>query len=279
MIVASLSYDQMSKELREKSVGVLKQHPDFVKWQEAAPVGDPGFDLGRYLFMRASNWPDEIRRTGSIYDHPVWHYIDYPLVMPNFPMEPAPTGTEDVLFGLATSEKTLANASAQPVERAAALSWLIHLAGDIQQPLHCATLIGGVYVKPQGDRGGNTFFVNVAGNSINLHSLWDGLPGNVHDMRELTAQANALEKQFPRTALPELIQASTPLAWSLEGRLLAIDAVYLHGRLQGAHEPNLLPPPLPAGYITAAKALAERRLALGGYRLADELQLIAATAH
>ena len=32
----------------------------------------PGFDFGRYAFMRASTWPDDIRKTGSPYDHPPW---------------------------------------------------------------------------------------------------------------------------------------------------------------------------------------------------------------
>lgn len=272
MIVASLAYDQLPKETREKWVALLKQHPDFPKWQAAKPTDEPALDFGRYLFMRASNWPDEIRKTGSPYDHPVWHYVDYPLELPACPLEPAPAGTEDILFGLDHCGKILARPAAAPVEQAAALGWIIHLVGDIQQPLHCATLVNATYPPPQGDRGGNLFFVSVAGNTINLHAFWDSLPGHSLDMRELTERAGGLATRFPRAALPELVQARTALAWSLEGRLLAIDAVYLHGKLPGSHDAGVLPPPLPPGYLASARAVADRRLALGGYRLADALQ-------
>ena len=87
MIVASLAYDQLPQETRDKWVALLKQHPDFPKWQATKPTDEPNLDFGRYLFMRASNWPDEIRKSGSVYDHPVWHYIDYPLQMPACPLE------------------------------------------------------------------------------------------------------------------------------------------------------------------------------------------------
>ena len=142
-------------------------------------------------------------------------------------------------------EKILANSAAASVDQAAALSWIIHLVGDIQQPLHCVTLVNATYPKPQGDRGGNLFFVSVAGNTINLHSFWDSLPGHSLDMKELTERARDLGTKLPRVALPELTQAHTALAWSLEGRLLAIDAVYLHGKLPGSHDGKVLPPPLP----------------------------------
>ena len=278
LIVASLAYDQLPKETQEKWAALLRQHPDFPKWQATKPTDEPNLEFGRYLFMRASNWPDEIRKTGSPYDHPVWHYIDYPLEAPACPMEPAPTDTEDVLFGLDHCEKMLAEPGAAPVDQAAALSWVIHLVGDIQQPLHCVTLVNATYPKPQGDRGGNSFFVSVAGNTINLHAFWDSLPGHSLDMRELTGRAADLAIKFPRAALPELTQARTALAWSLEGRVLAIDTVYLHGDLPGSHDAKVLPPPLPPGYLASARAVADRRLALGGYRLADTLRQLAAPA-
>ena len=275
MIIASLAYDQASAETREPWVALLKQHPAIKDWEQTFPKDEPDLEFGRYLFMRASTWPDDIRKTGSPYDHPTWHYIDYPLEMPACPMEPAPANTEDILYALDRSEKILLDPAAAAVDRAASLSWIIHLVGDIQQPLHCVTLVNATYPKPDGDRGGNLFFISMAGNPINLHSVWDSLAGSMMDSQELIARARELERRFPRATLPELAQARDPVAWSLEGRALAIDAVYRRGNLPGGPNANAPLPPLPSGYMAASRALADQRMAIGGYRLADLLKELA----
>jgi hypothetical protein len=276
MIIASLAYDQLPEAAREKWIAVLKGNPDFGKWEQTFPKDEPNLEFGRYLFMRASSWPDDIRGSGSPYDHPVWHYINYPLEPPSFPMKPAPTGTEDILSAIALAQKTLLDPVAKPADKGAALSWIIHLVGDIQQPLHCVALFDATY--PMGDRGGNLFFISIAGNPINLHSVWDSLAGSLMDSRELIERAANLAQKFPRTSLPELTEARDPLAWSLEGRALAITAVYRRGTLPGSPDPKGIVPPLPAGYLAASRALADRRMAIGGYRLADMLEQLAPSA-
>src|ERR1043166_6837010 len=45
------------------------------------------------------------------------------------------------------------------------LSWLLHLVGDVHQPLHCASLVS--HAKPDGDSGGNG--VKLSGTPNNLH--------------------------------------------------------------------------------------------------------------
>jgi hypothetical protein len=272
MLIASLAYDQMPPAVRAQWAAVLKLNPDFPKWEQTFPKDEPGLDFDRYLFMRASSWPDDIRKSGSPYDHPTWHYIDYPLEMPSCPMIPAPANTKDILFGLNREEKIVSDPAASPADRGAAAAWIIHLVGDIEQPLHCVTLVNATYPAPDGDRGGNLFFISLAGNPINLHFVWDSLAGSMMDSQELIARAAQLSTKFPRLALPELTQARDPLAWSLEGRALAIEAVYRHGTLPGGRDPNGLLPPLPYSYMAASRALADRRMAIGGYRLTDTLE-------
>ena len=270
MTTASAAYDQLSPAQRERMLAILESHPDFTKWKEAAPRDKPGFDLGRHMFMHASTWPDDIRKSGSPYDHPVWHYVDFPLVPPGFPMEEAPAG-EDILTASAACEKSLADPATAPLDRAVALSWLIHLVGDVMQPLHAATMISATNPRPAGDKGGNLFFINLAGNAINLHAYWDNLGGATYDGDALTARGAELEKKYLRSALPELATATDMRGWALESRQLAIDAAYRHGSLPGSGQPEAVLPALPADYASAARAVAERRLALAGYRLADEL--------
>ena len=272
MITAAFAYDQLPPEARVRLAAMLEANPDIAKWRAGMPKDVPGFDPARYLFMRASTWPDDIRKSGSSYDHPVWHYVDYPIQPPDFPLEPAPAEDDDILKAIALCEKTVADPAATPTERAAHLSWLIHLIGDLQQPLHCVTLVNATYPKPGGDHGGNLFNVSLGGVPVNLHFFWDSLPGSLLDGHEIIVRATQLETAFPRSALPELTKAADPQAWSLEGRALAIDAVYLRGKLPGGKEATIDLPALPAGYTSASRALSERRLALAGYRMADELE-------
>src|SRR5271156_5565371 len=78
MAIAAEAFRQLPPELKAQAVEVLKAHPDYQEWVYAYHP-NPTVDLAAYVFMRSSTWPDEIRRSGSPYDHPEWHFIDYPL--------------------------------------------------------------------------------------------------------------------------------------------------------------------------------------------------------
>ena len=117
-LIAAEAYRELSPELKAQVFEVLKAHPDYAKWANAFHP-NATFDLAAYIFMRSSTWPDEIRRSGSIYDHPNWHFIDYPLRPPDFPLLPGPTPDNDVLFGVAQCEKVLNDTNANPELRAA----------------------------------------------------------------------------------------------------------------------------------------------------------------
>lgn len=229
------------------------------------------FDLDTYIFMRASTWPDEIRRRGNPYDHPQWHYVDYPLEPPAFPDKPRPFPTNDILYGISQSEKMVRDPNSSPEARAAYFSWLIHLVGDIHQPLHCSTLVNTNYPAPAGDRGGNEFYVKPAEAAVNLHSVWDRALGGTVNPRTQLNYAVQISTEQPRASLPELSKDKTPVAWSKESRAIAIESVYLRGTLAGSiHRDDA--PTLPEGYTRSMKTIAEKQAALAGYRLADEIR-------
>jgi len=286
--VAAMAHRELSANpsLRNNLVNLLKSHPKFNVWKvqfDATKQTFPaGLDFGMFLFIRASTWPDEIRGTNVTslqhFDHPNWHFVDYPLSLPTFSTGPSPTPSDDVLFGISESLKTLANKNAAPVERAASLSWLIHLVGDIHQPLHCATLIASAFPAPEGDRGGNKFFVyqNAAQKKENkktkLHAYWDGRLGAefVPDPVKALQDAKTLKHTHSRTFLRELGAGDNTEQWSFESRDQAISDVYkFHGNL--LEQLNVLP----AGYVTNSHNIARRRLALAGYRLFDEMGKVA----
>src|SRR4051812_14236163 len=79
MVIAGIAYKELSPETKAKVNALLKAHPDYSKWTNAFKGAEAGMDLETYVFLRASTWPDEIRRKHNDYDHPQWHYIDYPL--------------------------------------------------------------------------------------------------------------------------------------------------------------------------------------------------------
>lgn len=269
MVIAAEAFRELSPTLKFKAVKILTAHPEYEKWQKAFAAGLPDVDLETYVFMRASTWPDEIHKTPNQYDHPKWHYIDYPLRPLAFPMEAGPSPEDDILYGIAQCEKILSDTNSSPELQAVHLSYLIHLVGDLHQPLHCASLFNDIY--PNGDRGGNEFYVKPGVKGIKLHSFWDGLLGtSIYSSTQIN-YATKLISENPRTSLLELKKDKTPKEWSLESRTLAIEKAYLRGELKGSTRPETAPA-LPKDYTKEAKAVAEKQGALAGYRLSDEIQ-------
>jgi S1/P1 Nuclease len=268
MAIAAEAFQQLTPELQAQAIEVLKAHPDYQEWIKAYHP-NPDVGLGAYIFMRSSTWPDEIRGSGSLYDHPEWHFIDYPLRPPLFPLEPDPRPTNNVVFGVTECQKTLSDIHADPVLRAAYLSYLVHLIGDMHQPLHCESLFDDEF--PNGDRGGNDFYVKPDKRGVKLHGIWDDLLGSAENPVIQWRYALKIQTEYSRASLPELTEDTTPKSWSLEGRKLAIRYGYLHGHLKGGTSFETAPP-LPETYLENAKAVAERQAALAGYRLADDIQ-------
>lgn len=106
---------------------------------------------------------------------------------------------------------------------------------------------------------------------MRLHGIWDGLLGTAENPVIQWRYAYKIQVDYPRASLPELRSDTTPKSWSLESRKFAIEYGYLNGHLRGGTSFENAPP-LPEGYLRNAKSVAERRGALAGYRLADEIQ-------
>ena len=69
------------------------------------------------------------------------------------------------MIGLNEVETTLRSDSASTEDKILALKFLVHLVGDIHQPLH---------VGRKADKGGNGVRVKYYGRTTNLHAVWDG---------------------------------------------------------------------------------------------------------
>src|SRR5262245_10935100 len=166
-----------------------------------------------------------------------------------------------------------------PQRKAVPLAWLFHLVGDIHQPLHTTQLFTVDY--PKGDRGGNEICVRVteAGQPIDLHRFWDGVITSSQNMTRLRNDATGLRgrQEFQRSQLTE--RPSTGFESWAKGRFeIATKIAYRNGGRIGTPKAGAMDctmvaavPALPAGYVVSASRIADRRMILAGYRLADLL--------
>jgi len=225
--------------------------------------------------MLAARWPDDIRGD-TAFDHPMWHYIDYPYKprgQPDSVIEPAPAG-ENLVAAFKQNvavAQSAAPGSQTDAQKAIALCWIFHLMGDSHQPLHAVSLFTTQF--PTGDQGGNLFFIQPDPSSPttqNLHSYWDGIlltDDHYDPAREL---ASKIENSQGKTSLKAPAEARFE-EWTHESFDLAVSTVYRNGSLKVSTDKNA-GTPLPRDYGDVAERVARSQVALASYRLADFLQ-------
>ena len=271
MVMGAITYDDLqrtSPATVARVVAILRQHPQYDSRWKPQLTGMKEQDQERLLFMLAARWPDDIRGDQA-FDHPVWHYIDYPYKPKGQPPSvPAPPPEPENLVAAFEQNVAVIRSAAPDDQKAVALCWIFHLMGDSHQPLHAVSLFTTQF--PKGDQGGNLIFVRDPANpaSQNLHAYWDGIlltEDRYDPARDLAAQIEKSERRIPSKATGESQK------WAHESFDLAVSKVYRKGKLQISTDRNQ-GAPLPAGYHAVAERLAKRRVALAGYRLADLLR-------
>jgi hypothetical protein len=273
MATGAIVHDELARTspaLVAEIVRLMAAHPERARF-EATLAGATGAARTRRLFELMARWPDDAR--GGPFDHPEWHYA-VRVVSPVGGVLRFVTGEAEQAFG--TQMASAARRDAPAAERAVALCWIMHLAGDIQQPLHTATWVSLRF--PRSDRAGTVGFVRAApgGPAMQLHAYWDDALDRSGPLQPaVDALAAAATARFPRAALAELapgpVGAPSFRAWMDEGVALARSHVYRDEALDLAPD-SAAAPVLAAAYGASARALALRRLALAGYRIADALR-------
>jgi hypothetical protein len=109
-----------------------------------------------------STWMDDIR-SDSTYNYAIdWHYTTIPDGKRYSDVEANPDGK--VVMMIEKFVKELKSGKLTAKQEREYLKMLVHLVGDIHQPLHVG--------KP-GDRGGNDVKLKWFRNDSNLHRVWD----------------------------------------------------------------------------------------------------------
>ncbi|MGB0449892.1 MAG: S1/P1 nuclease [Porticoccaceae bacterium] len=234
-------------------VGIAENH---LSEKTALEIGSITDDLAEL-----SLWPDKIRGIPAWKKSKYWHYINVPDQQQIATAKRSSRG--DVLSALNLAFKQLKEAQLSDRERLQALSFFIHFAADIHQPLH---------VGRGADRGGNSIAVKWPKKTklTNLHWVWDS--GLLHtaglSVKDYISRLDiASEKQIQRW------QQDSFLDWAEESKMLR-SQVYEFGIKTPPASAGKKPQPITKDYINRNRPIIEQRLLMAGIRLAGSLNAI-----
>ena len=291
MVVSELAWRNLSTSKRNAISSLLKQHPHYALL--LANKVPPNVDTNEWVFLNASVWPDMVRpargnapeKSSDItkYHHSQWHYINIPFASPAAAsrLSAFQIPATNILSALTNNLNVLKDSSVAAPDRAVSLCWVLHLIGDLHQPLHAATLLSDTY--PTGDMGGNSLaVVDSSQVPLNLHSFWDQLldTGDSYEFVAETADSISRSPQYDPRNLPEFKSHLTIQSWADESFSAAVTFAYAEGNLKFADWRDFNSgkitaaevPHLKSTYILNASDVAKRRVSLSGARLAAVLK-------
>jgi len=271
-VIALIAWGTMSEQARTAVVGLMRQAPDAAGLTPLfAQDNRPLSVRQREFFRRASTWPDIVRSEQPAARHafhrPTWHHRSFfwrqedagPVDLPNMPVN-----EQNVVERLGHLATFLADRSQPSRERAVGAAWVLHLVGDVHQPLHCSTRVTDR--EPDGDRGGNEFELR----QQTLHAYWDSMLDKAVQRRSdegtgayLDRAAGLVVARHPRILLEDRLKLGKFEDWARESLAAAKEAY--PATLRRGQEPS-------GSYRQQAIRVGMERAALAAYRLAATLE-------
>ena len=282
--IAYIAWQQMSPPAREKAINILMNAPEDSDLSVLYPKDSRSEDVKKLdLFMLASYWADIVRdgkfkNRSEKYHHSNWHYADTFWRQENGQVKILPNPNEEdggkAVEKLMEFDKVLKNASASDEEKAIALAWILHIGGDIHQPLHTSARV--TELEPKGDQGGNLFLLTPKDTpreqSENLHWFWDSILGRIVARNDMTDAeyipmlGETIMRKYPSSEMQNRLKLGEFGEWQKGSFQLATTEVF---------SPDLIRYEMPsAKYRRSAFQLAEHQIALAGYRLGAMLNQI-----
>src|SRR5262249_49210481 len=112
--------------------------------------------------------------------HKYRHFIDRPFSTDGTPVESFQVPTPNAQDSIALFRRVLASRDSD-AKKSYDLAWILHLVGDIHQPLHaCARVSADL---PNGDDGGNKARLHCTDCPSNLHAFWDDALGTTTKLK------------------------------------------------------------------------------------------------
>lgn len=205
--------------------------------------------LGVEDLAEASTWPDFMRSNDDDFwrkEASPYHYVTIPKNQ-TYAEAGAPE-RGDAITALAKFRKVLRDGNATLEDKQLALRFIIHIIGDLHQPMHAGD---------GTDRGGNDFSMTFFGDLTNLHRVWDtGL------IKQEELSYSELSKWLERRITPEQIKEWSiidPIVWAEESAAIR-DTIYPTGDRDEAW-----------GYVYDNRETLRTRLSQSGIRLSAYL--------
>ena len=283
MAAAFVAYQKLTPQVRARVDALVRLNPRFSIWSATIPHGTSAAKKRMMLFMIAATWPDQIKHDGIHHAdgpqngdrppndgtadlnigysdtamHKYWHFIDKPFSPDGTALEDPPVPNAETR--IAAFRAVLASNSPDDL-KSYDLVWLLHLVGDVHQPLHCTSRF--THGQIHGDAGGNLVNVRDGSTTKRLHAFWDGLLGTSSDPGIAITVGQSLPAA-PATLANNLDAA----VWIDESFTAAKSTVYKQPPIGVGPGPFTIT----STYRNAARALAKKRVALAGARLANIL--------
>jgi hypothetical protein len=166
---------------------------------------------------QASIWPDCIKTLGERFSYASpWHYQNVDVCRP-FDQVSACRDGNCVSAQIERNLRLLADRRVPVRERIFALTFVVHLMGDLHQPMHAGD---------RGDLGGNRVSASyglIAGRT-NLHSIWDGYLAD-RGISEPSGEARGLLSAVGETEMAAM-RTGTVTDWARESWQVAHDFAY-----------------------------------------------------
>eukprot|EP00760_Papus_ankaliazontas_P025601 PhM_4_TR2808/c0_g2_i1/m.29785 len=223
---------------------------------------------------QAACWPDDFRTQNASMNE--WHFHDGCYSPKGLPCPKNPRG--ELYEILPQAVQVLSSSSTTTDQKAFYFMYLLHLTGDLHQPLHTTSRITSDF--PQGDRGGNSVKVHYMRRTAeNLHSFCDTVGELYGKDPERPFSSNPDSKSFIEDTAAALMKNYTfPssasafngnfTAWGEESFQYAVSDIYLNNKLK-THDQVLTD-----SYIKNARQMLQGRVVLGGLRLASVMKYI-----
>jgi len=281
MAVAGIAYKQLKPQVRQRADRLVQLNPSYSVWLAALGSTVPEQDKNMMLFMLAATWPDAIKGDSSYQSdgldsgyrpdgitssinagysdkllHKYWHFVDLPLSPDKTKLLPVPSPNAET--EIAVCRSTLASTSSDEL-KSYDLNWLLHLVGDLHQPLHCVNRI--TKELPDGDSGGNAVKIYDSDPPTLLHSFWDEILSSERNPASVIPFIAALPAASARQAGNLKVEK-----WVKESFALCKSKVYVAPVGISSRVEKLTPE-----YKQSALRVAKQRVALAGARLANIL--------
>src|SRR5688572_20420654 len=228
-VVCQIAWRELKPEVRAKVAALVQKHPFFKRHLKPADVAPDAPDYAMRSFMLASTWPDLLRQARDPkekqHHRAEWHYVNLPIIPEGTDPSKIQLGPTELKFDPAKPPLNITQAlewcvrrvndpAASDEERAVVLAWILHLVGDLHQPLHASGVYSADY--PGGDRGGNLFMVKYHGNVTDLHTFWDNVLGRYVAPKLIDAITEKIIEQHPRQKLGERLKVTSFPEWADE---------------------------------------------------------------